>query len=136
MNFQICFLRSYVFLNIVLKSSTNLHKAMFINLINAPMTFFNENPPGRILNRFSKDIGGIDELVPRTMSETISVYEKCYKIYIIDLVIIKRKNYNINQIILDSTYYNWNYSISCNSESCNDNNINCFHSIICMCFKI
>lgn len=29
---------------------------------------------GRILNRFSKDIGAVDEILPRTMIETIQIF--------------------------------------------------------------
>lgn len=35
------------------------------------MRFFNINPSGRILNRFAKDLGVIDELLPRVMLDAI-----------------------------------------------------------------
>lgn len=31
-------------------------------------------PLGRILNRFSKDIGAVDEILPRTMIEAIQIF--------------------------------------------------------------
>nr|XP_039260577.1 multidrug resistance-associated protein 4-like [Styela clava] len=46
------------------KSAFNMHKKMFQSLLNAPIRFFDINPAGRILNRFSKDIGLIDERLP------------------------------------------------------------------------
>lgn len=37
------------------------------------MRFFDLNPSGRILNRFSKDMGAIDEVMPRCMMEAIQI---------------------------------------------------------------
>lgn len=37
------------------------------------MRFFDLNPSGRILNRFSKDMGAIDEIMPRCMMEAIQI---------------------------------------------------------------
>jgi ATP-binding cassette, subfamily C (CFTR/MRP), member 4 len=37
------------------------------------MRFFDTNPSGRILNRFSKDMGAIDELLPKAMMESIQI---------------------------------------------------------------
>nr|XP_023018988.1 multidrug resistance-associated protein 4-like [Leptinotarsa decemlineata] len=56
-----------------LNASTRLHNRMFSNILNSTMRFFNTNPSGRILNRFSKDIGIIDEGIPVTFGETISI---------------------------------------------------------------
>lgn len=44
---------------------------MFHAVISAPMRFFNLNPSGRILNRFAKDIGVIDEYLSRTLLDSI-----------------------------------------------------------------
>ncbi|XP_032678118.1 multidrug resistance-associated protein 4-like [Odontomachus brunneus] len=66
-------LRSFLFMKICMNSSINLHNTMFTNLVQARMSFFNANPAGRILNRFSKDIGTMDELLPRIMLEAIQI---------------------------------------------------------------
>ena len=49
--------RSLMFFNIAMKASKKLHDAMFFGVTRASMFFFNTNPSGRILNRFSKDMG-------------------------------------------------------------------------------
>lgn len=43
--------------------SLNLHNKMFFKVMLAPMQFFQINPKGRILNRFSRDLGFIDSLI-------------------------------------------------------------------------
>jgi len=43
-----------------LKSSNAMHNAMLKSIFHAPLLFFNQNPVGRILNRFSKDLYSID----------------------------------------------------------------------------
>ena len=39
---------------------------MVVAILQAPVLFFDSNPAGRILNRFSNDIGCMDELLPKT----------------------------------------------------------------------
>ncbi|XP_038209551.1 uncharacterized protein LOC119830563 [Zerene cesonia] len=58
----------------VSRASKNLHNDMFQNLIKAVMRFFDTNPSGRVLNRFSKDMGAMDENLPRSFLETIQMY--------------------------------------------------------------
>ena len=60
---------SMTFFAICMKASRNLHNAMFHKLIRAESRFFDTHPSGRILNRFSKDIGSIDEVLPMTLFE-------------------------------------------------------------------
>lgn len=47
--------------------SQNLHDSMFQGIILTAMRFFNVNPSGRIMNRFSADMGIIDETLPVVM---------------------------------------------------------------------
>ncbi|XP_012058533.1 PREDICTED: probable multidrug resistance-associated protein lethal(2)03659 [Atta cephalotes] len=59
--------RSLVFYKTCMTCSQRLHDMMFSALIRTGMRFFDTNPSGRILNRFSKDIGAIDELLPKAI---------------------------------------------------------------------
>lgn len=65
--------RAIYFFNWFVSASNNLHNNMFSKIVHAPMRFFNLNPSGRILNRFSKDINMVDEYLPVTLSDTVQV---------------------------------------------------------------
>lgn len=67
------FLRSTWFMYTCMRASINLHNKMFSCLMKTVMRFFDTNPSGRILNRFSKDVGTMDEILPKTMLEAIQV---------------------------------------------------------------
>ena len=49
--------RTTTFFTICMRSSINLHKRLFNSVIRAPISFFDENPIGRLLNRCSRDLG-------------------------------------------------------------------------------
>ncbi|XP_071641737.1 ATP-binding cassette subfamily C member 4-like isoform X2 [Temnothorax longispinosus] len=66
--------RNLLYTQICTNSSCNLHNTMFSNLLHARMSFFHTNPSGRILNRFSKDMGTMDELLPRVMLEALQAF--------------------------------------------------------------
>lgn len=65
--------RSFTFFTICMRASTRLHDNMFNSITRATMRFFNTNPAGRILNRFSKDMGAIDELLPAAMIDCLQI---------------------------------------------------------------
>ncbi|KAF7996688.1 hypothetical protein HCN44_002334 [Aphidius gifuensis] len=67
----ITLLRSFIFVILSMKSSKRLHDKIFKSISRATMKFFNTNPSGRILNRFSKDLGTVDDLLPITMLDCI-----------------------------------------------------------------
>ncbi|CAI6361980.1 unnamed protein product [Macrosiphum euphorbiae] len=66
-------IRSAFFVSVCTTSSTNLHNRMLGSIIRATMYFFNKNPSGRILNRFSKDMGSIDEMLPFVLMDVIQI---------------------------------------------------------------
>ncbi|KAB0797848.1 hypothetical protein PPYR_08841 [Photinus pyralis] len=63
-------IRSYTFYSLSLNSSEKLHNNMFKNVIGGTMRFFNTNPQGRIINRFSQDMGTVDTLLPTVAIDT------------------------------------------------------------------
>ncbi|XP_015127764.1 multidrug resistance-associated protein 4 [Diachasma alloeum] len=66
--------RNLVFFKICMNAGKNIHNLMLECLLQAPMRFFHSNPSGRIVNRFSKDVGCIDELLPNAMIDSIQVF--------------------------------------------------------------
>ena len=70
-SFILGMIRAYIFFLICLRCSERLHDKMVVALLKAPVFFFDSNPVGRILNRFSKDVGCMDELLPRQFLSTI-----------------------------------------------------------------
>ncbi|CAH0722547.1 unnamed protein product, partial [Brenthis ino] len=66
--------RSIQFLWVCMRSCIKLHNQMFSNILSATMRFFDTNPSGRILNRFSKDMGVIDEILPKMYLDSIQVF--------------------------------------------------------------
>jgi ATP-binding cassette subfamily C (CFTR/MRP) protein 4 len=54
--------------------SKNLHNNMLITILHTTMNFFNHHSSGRILNRFSKDMGCIDEELPVTLMNSMTAF--------------------------------------------------------------
>ncbi|NXQ70784.1 MRP4 protein, partial [Quiscalus mexicanus] len=64
-------IRSLLVFQVLVNSGQNLHNKMFQSILKAPVLFFDRNPIGRILNRFSKDIGHLDDLLPLTFLDFV-----------------------------------------------------------------
>ena len=67
----ISIVRAQVFFRSALRASSSLHKAAIERLMRAPLSFFHTNPSGRVLNRFSKDLGVIDEQLPTVSFDSL-----------------------------------------------------------------
>ncbi|XP_061290381.1 ATP-binding cassette sub-family C member 4-like [Bos javanicus] len=66
--------RSLLIFYVLVNSSQTLHDKMLESILRAPVLFFNRNPIGRILNRFSKDIGHMDDLLPQIFQDFIQIF--------------------------------------------------------------
>lgn len=73
------FFRAIVHLIFSMKISRNIHSALVKGIIYARVQFFDNNLIGNILNRFSRDIGQIDEVLPHVVGEVIKVQFSKFK---------------------------------------------------------
>lgn len=60
-------LRASFGLGVCITASKTLHDTALTHVFRAPIAFFDMCPLGRILNRFSKDLGAIDDQMPYTI---------------------------------------------------------------------
>ncbi|XP_069173762.1 ATP-binding cassette sub-family C member 3 isoform X2 [Procambarus clarkii] len=56
-----------------LRAANILHHHLLRNIIRLPMSFFDTNPSGRIINRFSKEINVLDYILPQTLRGLASI---------------------------------------------------------------
>ncbi|KAL7300052.1 hypothetical protein TKK_0007062 [Trichogramma kaykai] len=63
--------KNVLFYRVALASSARIHASMVACLVRAPSRFFARNPSGRIVNRFSKDTGSVDEYLPNSMLDMV-----------------------------------------------------------------
>uniref|UniRef100_A0A4X1UZA8 Multidrug resistance-associated protein 4 n=1 Tax=Sus scrofa TaxID=9823 RepID=A0A4X1UZA8_PIG len=66
--------RSLLMFYILVNSSQTLHKQMLESVLRAPVLFFDRHPTGRILNRFSKDTGHMDDLLPQIFQDFVQTF--------------------------------------------------------------
>ncbi|XP_075988681.1 putative multidrug resistance-associated protein lethal(2)03659 [Anticarsia gemmatalis] len=72
-----------VFYNTCINASVALHDHMFRGVTSAPMWFFHHNPSGRILNRFSKDMGQVDTLLPVALVDCLGFFLEVIAILVV-----------------------------------------------------
>ena len=67
-------LYSLVLLVGAIRASKTLHRKLIFNILRLPMTFFDITPLGRIMNRISKDIYGIDVTIPTSLRSFLAMF--------------------------------------------------------------
>eukprot|EP00002_Diphylleia_rotans_P013847 TRINITY_DN2697_c0_g1_i4.p1 TRINITY_DN2697_c0_g1~~TRINITY_DN2697_c0_g1_i4.p1 ORF type:complete len:1184 (-),score=183.54 TRINITY_DN2697_c0_g1_i4:533-4084(-) len=70
-------IRCFVFFYATINSSKSMHHQMLHAVLRSPVSFFDSNPIGRILNRFSKDMNQADEALP------LNFLEFCLVVYMV-----------------------------------------------------
>jgi ATP-binding cassette subfamily C (CFTR/MRP) protein 4 len=81
-------IRSVSFMVLCLRSSRNLFNRMLSAVFRAPMAFFQRNPHGRIMNRFSKDIALCDEMLPSTFLDLLHLIAFTIGVLVVMCVVI------------------------------------------------
>ncbi|XP_064214629.1 probable multidrug resistance-associated protein lethal(2)03659 isoform X2 [Tribolium castaneum] len=62
---------TWFFVKYTVVISKFLHDVFYQGVINSPIKFFNDNSSGRILNRYSTDLGSADEVIPLFLLELL-----------------------------------------------------------------
>lgn len=58
----------------IIAAADRLHNSMYKSVSRAPMYFFNTTPSGWILNRFSKDLVQIGEVLPKAVLDLLDSF--------------------------------------------------------------
>ena len=66
--------RAQMFFHYSLVASTSLHEKSLARVLHAPLSFYHTNPTGRILNRFSRDLGAVDEQLPKVAFDALQAF--------------------------------------------------------------
>jgi len=61
------------FFRLMVGSNRMLHDKMINKIMSTGISFFESTSPGVIMNRFSKDIGQVDDMLPMSASDTLSI---------------------------------------------------------------
>ena len=67
-----CILRNYCYVHLILRASNTAHNEMLQKVVRSPTVFFDSNPSGRILNRFSNDVGVLDRFLPLALDDVLT----------------------------------------------------------------
>ncbi|CAG2170433.1 unnamed protein product, partial [Oppiella nova] len=86
--FLLSLVRTTVFFTICMRSSIRLHNQLFESVIRAPIYFFDNNPIGVLLNRCSRDMGLIDDMVPSTAFDAVEIFVQLLGVIIMNAIIM------------------------------------------------
>ncbi|EAR89072.2 ABC transporter family protein (macronuclear) [Tetrahymena thermophila SB210] len=103
------FLKYICFALISYSSNKNIHKKMIQSLVRATVLFFDTTPSGRILNRFSSDLGLVDQELPRNIINSIQ-FIAIFCVLLITIVIINPYFLIVIAVQLFLTYWFLNLS--------------------------
>lgn len=103
LTFFVTFCRTSTFFIGTLRASINMHDKLFNSIVRSPMKFFDFSPIGILLNRFSRDVGFVDETLPATAIEIITIFVNISGI-IVMTILIDWKNVGISLVLIVLAY--------------------------------
>ncbi|XP_031786625.1 multidrug resistance-associated protein 4-like isoform X2 [Nasonia vitripennis] len=80
-------LKNLLCFRVTLSACERLHNSMFGSLMKTPLTFFQTNTAGLILNRFSKDTGAIDEMLVVALFNVLNELANCTAVLLPVLIV-------------------------------------------------
>mmetsp|Transcript_3038 Transcript_3038/g.8791 ORF Transcript_3038/g.8791 Transcript_3038/m.8791 type:complete len:1373 (-) Transcript_3038:1207-5325(-) len=78
--------RAFSSFSLLIKASRKLHDTMTVAVLRARIEFFDTQPLGRILNRFSADVGSNDDMLPTTSFDFAMCFFLCLGAMITTLI--------------------------------------------------
>eukprot|EP00929_Paragymnodinium_shiwhaense_P060881 TRINITY_DN30397_c0_g1_i1.p1 TRINITY_DN30397_c0_g1~~TRINITY_DN30397_c0_g1_i1.p1 ORF type:complete len:1363 (-),score=333.00 TRINITY_DN30397_c0_g1_i1:482-4570(-) len=79
--------RNLISFGVILAASQAAHNAGFAAVMRSSMQFFEANPVGRVLNRFSKDIGLLDDMLPFVATDMFQTAFYCFAITVLVCIV-------------------------------------------------
>ncbi|KAI8103833.1 hypothetical protein M9435_006360 [Picochlorum sp. BPE23] len=80
--------RSQLFFASCLKATNSIHRSALKRVLQAPLSFFHTNASGVVLNRFSKDLGTVDEQLPKVSFDAAQAFMMVFGALILLCVVI------------------------------------------------
>ena len=68
--------RQLMFANFAVTAATTIHDDALQRILYVPMTFFDTNPTGRIINRFASDQDDLDSRLPQANNQFLMTVRK------------------------------------------------------------
>ncbi|KAN0009360.1 hypothetical protein ACTFIU_006645 [Dictyostelium citrinum] len=65
--------RNFIYFEYSVHAARAIHHELFNALLKKPMSFFDQTPIGRIINRFTRDLDGIDNLIATSISSFVTL---------------------------------------------------------------
>jgi ATP-binding cassette, subfamily C (CFTR/MRP), member 4 len=106
------FIRAALFFYVGLKASSTLHTKALNAVIRSPMSWFISNPVGRIINKFSADLGSVDEILPVTMLQCLTGILLCIGAVVLSCVAIPYLSIPVVPLFVVMLYVRWYFLCS------------------------
>lgn len=110
------FLRAFLVRMRGLRAGTVLHQDLLRGVLRAPLRFFDTNPVGRIISRFSGDINTVDLSVPLAVTEVLS--SAAGLLSALTLIVVVNPILAVGIIPLGYVYYRYQQEFRPTSREC------------------